>query len=204
MNWSNVEFHSAYGTRQQLPEATLPEVVFAGHSNVGKSSMINKLCQRKNIARVSSEPGKTSTINFYKVDDRFFISDLPGYGYAKVPKKEKERWADLIEGYLNSDREGISLVIMLIDMRHEPSKEDVEMINFLIDSETPFILALTKSDKLRPNARKKRLEEFKNEIPEFENIHSVPFSSVSGEGLEELRQIMLEVTENGEEALSEG
>ena len=123
------------------------EIAFAGRSNVGKSTLINKIFNRKNLARVSSVPGKTATINFYGLENVFFV-DLPGYGYAKVAKSEKRRWSELIEGYLNSGRD-LRLVFLLIDMRHAPSADDLHMINYLIDAELPFVIILTKADKLK-------------------------------------------------------
>ncbi|MDE6679575.1 MAG: ribosome biogenesis GTP-binding protein YihA/YsxC, partial [Ruminococcus sp.] len=161
---------------------------------VGKSTLINKLFNRKNLARVSSVPGKTATINFYKLEDIYFV-DLPGYGYAKVSKSEKERWSGLIEGYLGADRD-IRLVFMLIDMRHAPTKDDIQMVNYLIDTEMPFVIVLTKADKLNKSEREKRMKAFESEIPCFSDIHSIPFSSQTFEGVEELRQIVEDVTEN--------
>jgi GTP-binding protein len=161
---------------------------------VGKSTLINKLFNRKNLARVSSVPGKTATINFYGLENIYFV-DLPGYGYAKVAKSEKERWSGLIDGYLSSERD-IRIVFMLVDMRHAPTKDDLKMIDFLIDTEMPFILVLTKADKLKKMEREKRMEAFKSEIPCFEDMHVIPFSSVTFEGVEELRAIVEEVTED--------
>ena len=122
MNYNKAEFFASYGKFSQIPPCTGIEIAFAGRSNVGKSTLINKLFNRKNLARVSSVPGKTATINFYKLENIFF-ADLPGYGYAKVSRSEKDRWSDLIEGYLNSDRD-FYLIFLLIDMRHAPSADD--------------------------------------------------------------------------------
>lgn len=194
LNYNKAEFFASYGKFSQIPPPENVEIAFAGHSNVGKSTLINKLFNRKNLARVSSVPGKTATINFYRLDDIFFV-DLPGYGYAKVSKSEKERWSGLIEGYLNADRD-MRLVFMLIDMRHAPTKDDVQMINYLIDTETPFVIVLTKADKLKKSEREKRMKAFENEIPCFSDIHSVPFSSMTFEGVEELRNIVEDVVEN--------
>ncbi|MDE6849045.1 MAG: ribosome biogenesis GTP-binding protein YihA/YsxC, partial [Ruminococcus sp.] len=166
-------------------------------SNVGKSSLINKIFNRKNLARVSSVPGKTATINFYKLENIYFV-DLPGYGYAKVSKSEKERWSGLIEGYLSADRD-IRLVFMLVDMRHTPTKDDVHMIDYLIDTEMPFVIVLTKADKLNKTERAKRMEAFKDEIPYFSDIHSIPFSSQTFEGVEELRKIVEDIATDDEE-----
>ena len=194
LNYNKAEFFASYGKFSQIPPPENVEIAFAGHSNVGKSTLINKLFNRKNLARVSSVPGKTATINFYRLDDIFFV-DLPGYGYAKVSKSEKERWSGLIEGYLNADRD-IRLVFMLVDMRHAPTKDDVQMINYLIDTEMPFVIVLTKADKLNKSEREKRMKAFENEIPCFSDIHSVPFSSMTFEGVEELRNIVEDVSEN--------
>ncbi len=196
LNYNKAEFTAAYGKFSQLPPPERIEIAFAGHSNVGKSTLINKLFNRKNLARVSSVPGKTATINFYGLDNMYFV-DLPGYGYAKVSKSEKERWSGLIEGYLSSDRD-IRLVFMLVDMRHAPTKDDIQMIDYLIDTEMPFVLVLTKADKLNKTERAKRLEAFKHEIPCFEDIHSIPFSSQTFEGVEELRQIVDEIADDND------
>ena len=196
LNYNKAEFTAAYGKFSQIPVSERIEIAFAGHSNVGKSTLINKLFNRKNLARVSSVPGKTATINFYGLENLFFV-DLPGYGYAKVAKSEKERWSDLIEGYLGSDRD-IRLVFMLVDMRHAPTKDDVQMIDYLIDTEMPFVLVLTKADKLNKTERAKRLEAFKDEIPCFEDIHVIPFSSQTFEGVEELRQIVEDIADDND------
>lgn len=166
LNYNKAEFFASYGTFAQIPPSQNIEIAFAGHSNVGKSTLINKLFNRKNLARVSSVPGKTATINFYSLENIYFV-DLPGYGYAKVSKSEKERWSGLIEGYLGADRD-IRLVFMLIDMRHAPTKDDVQMVNYLIDTETPFVIVLTKADKLNKSERAKRMTAFENEIPWFQ------------------------------------
>lgn len=192
LNYNNAEFVAAYGRFSQIPAPERMEIAFAGHSNVGKSTLINKLFNRKNLARVSSVPGKTATINFYGLENIYFV-DLPGYGYAKVAKSEKERWSGLIEGYLGSDRD-IRLVFMLVDMRHAPTKDDVDMINYLIDTEMPFVIVLTKADKLKKTEREKRMEAFRGEIPCFDDIHVIPFSSMTFEGVDELRQIVEDVT----------
>ena len=142
MNFQNVQFEASYGLFQQIPPCEMPEFAFSGRSNVGKSSLINKLFNRKQLARVSAMPGKTTTINFFRVDNVRF-ADLPGYGYAKVSKKEKKRWSGLIGDYLASDRD-IALVFQLIDMRHPPTKDDLLMIDYLVECEMPFAVVLTK------------------------------------------------------------
>ncbi len=194
LNYNKAEYIASYGRYSQIPAGERIEIAFAGHSNVGKSTLINKLFNRKNLARVSSVPGKTATINFYGLENIYFV-DLPGYGYAKVAKSEKERWAGLIDGYLSSDRD-IRLVFMLVDMRHAPTKDDLKMIDYLIDTEMPFVLVLTKADKLKKTEREKRIEAFKSEIPCFEDMHVIPFSSVTFEGVEELRAIVEEISED--------
>lgn len=199
MNFNKADFFTSYGKFSQIPQSSKIEIAFSGRSNVGKSSLINKILNRKSLAKVSSMPGKTVTINFFTVD-KIFIVDLPGYGYAKVSKKEKERWAELIEGYLNDDR-NLQLVFQLIDMRHPPTKDDLMMIDFLVDNEIPFVIVLTKADKLTNNQRKQRLEAFKTEIPYFDDITVIEFSSQIGEGVEQIRQIIEEVS--AEDNLSE-
>ncbi len=194
MNYHNIKFESSYGLFSQIPKSDSIEIAFAGRSNVGKSSLINKIFNKKDLARVSSMPGKTITINFFDLDGVKFV-DLPGYGYAKVSKSEKQRWSGLIEGYFTSDR-NIELVVMLVDIRHAPSKDDLLMIDFLIETETPFIIALTKSDKLSNNQKEKRLNELKSEIPAFDDIKTIPVSSKSGEGIEELKGIFKDIANN--------
>lgn len=198
LNYNKAEYTASYGKFSQLPPPERIEIAFAGHSNVGKSTLINKLFNRKNLARVSSVPGKTATINFYGLENLYFV-DLPGYGYAKVAKSEKERWSGLIGGYLSSDRD-IRLVFMLVDMRHAPTKDDVQMINYLIDTETPFVLVLTKADKLKKTERERRMEAFKDEIPCFGDMHVIPFSSQTFEGVEELRQIVEDIADDNDVA----
>ena len=195
LNFNKAEFITSYGKLSQIPESDRPEFAFSGRSNVGKSSLINKIFNRKNMARVSSVPGKTVTINFFSVEDVYFV-DLPGYGYANVSKGEKKGWGDLIGGYLADFDRDLELVFQLIDMRHAPSKDDIQMINYLIDNEIPFVIVLTKSDKLKPTARKERMEAFKDEIPYFEDIHCIPFSAVTGEGVDELKAIIEEIRED--------
>ncbi len=193
MNFHNIEFETSYATSNALPESNHLEIAFAGRSNVGKSSMINKIFNRKNLARVSSMPGKTATINFFKLEN-IRIVDLPGYGYAKVSKSEKLRWAELMEGYFNSERD-IALVLQLVDFRHPPTKDDVAMIEYLIEMEFPFIIILTKADKLSSKQRRERLESFKTEIPCFEHITVIEFSSETGEGVDKIKEIITSISE---------
>ncbi|MGN0613348.1 MAG: ribosome biogenesis GTP-binding protein YihA/YsxC [Porcipelethomonas sp.] len=191
MNYNKAEFSAAYGTFSQIPPCERIEIAFSGRSNVGKSTLINKIFNRKNLARVSSVPGKTATINFYGLENVYFV-DLPGYGYAKIAKSEKRRWSELIEGYLNSDRD-IRLIFQLIDMRHAPSADDIQMINYLIEAELPFVIILTKADKLKKTAREERMEKFRTEIPCFEDIHVIPFSAQTFEGVEDVRKIIEDI-----------
>lgn len=201
MNFNKAEFYAAYGEYKQLPPAEKKEIAFAGRSNVGKSSLINKIFNRKSLARVSSVPGKTATINFYKLEDIFLV-DLPGYGYAKIAKSDKLRWSGLIEGYLMSDRD-ITLVFQLIDMRHAPSADDLHMINFMIDNELPFVIVLTKADKLSKREREERMAGFRQEIEYFDDITVVEFSAVTGEGVEKIKSIIEEVSQDDDTAEAE-
>lgn len=196
MKFESAYFEGAAGTSAQLPESTMPEVVFAGRSNVGKSSLINKILNRKSLARVSSQPGKTATINFYNLDGARLV-DLPGYGFAKVSANEKKRWAELIDGYFEQERD-LRLVVLLIDSRHAPSKDDLTMLNYLIECELPMIIVLTKIDKLKPTERKKRLAAFPDEL-DVDAEHMMPFSAETGEGAEQLRALITECVSDDEE-----
>ena len=175
---------------KQYPKNHLPEIVLAGKSNVGKSSFINSLTNRKQLARVSSRPGKTQTLNFYNINDMMYLVDVPGYGYAKVAFSEKERWSDLMEGYFSGDR-NIPMVFQLIDMRHPATEFDISMLEFLKNSEVNYTVVLTKSDKLNKTDRENRLKLIYNEIGNLaDNIDIIPFSSQTGEGVEKLRDII--------------
>ncbi len=193
MNFHQVEFETSYATAETLPPSEFPEIAFAGRSNVGKSSMINRLFGRKNLARVSSVPGKTAMINFFKAENLRFV-DLPGYGYAKVSKNEKLRWASLIEGYFAGERD-IALVMQLVDFRHPPTADDRMMIDFLIEHEFPFVIILTKADKLSKREREERLKALADEIPYADQITMIPFSSENGEGVEAVREIVEQLAE---------
>ena len=147
MKYQQAAFKASYGLSSQLPDHDRPEIVFSGRSNVGKSSLINKLCNRKNLARVSATPGKTATINYYDLGDGYLV-DLPGYGYAKVSASERARWDDLINSYFAvSDR--CTLLVQLLDSRHQPSADDRTMMEYLSHYQIPFVVALTKADKLK-------------------------------------------------------
>ncbi len=185
MRFDKIEFTAAYGTSKQLPPSNMAEIVFSGRSNVGKSSLINKIFNRKNLARVSSVPGKTITVNFFKGDGVYFV-DLPGYGYAKREQGERRRWAELMEGYFHSER-NIALVIQLIDMRHPPSEDDMMMLNFLRECEIPFVIALTKCDKLNKTETEKRREALNEELRDYSDITRIEFSAVKGTGVEAVK-----------------
>ena len=193
INFNKAEFVSAAGTSSQLQQSNKPEVIFSGRSNVGKSSLINKLVNRKSLARVSATPGKTATINFFDVD-KFCLVDLPGYGYAKVSRSEKERWAELMEGYFAQDR-NFCLVVQIVDMRHPPTQDDLNMINFLYQSGFDFIIVLTKKDKLKKTAQKESLQRLNDMLSEYEGIELFPFSALNGEGTEEIREAICSYVE---------
>ena len=194
MKFEKIEYAASYGTEGQLVPSALPEVVFSGRSNVGKSSLINKIFNRKNLARVSSVPGKTVTINFFKGDGVNFV-DLPGYGYAKKNYGEKTRWAGLMEGYFKSGRD-IRLVLQLMDMRHPPSEDDMMMLRFLQEAGYPTVAVLTKCDKLNKGERLTRRQQLQTELAEFEGLPTVEFSSVSGEGTEEMKKAILQAVQS--------
>lgn len=197
MNFAKAEFERSFGLSSQLPLSDCYEFVFTGRSNVGKSSLLNKIFNRKSLARVSSMPGKTATINFYKCEGVRFV-DLPGYGYAKVAKGERRRWDELIGGYFGLSRD-IALIFLLVDMRHAPSADDLTMANYLIDSELPFIVLLTKSDKLNKTQREERLAAFKTELPCGEDITMIPCSSETGEGVQQICDIIADAAAETDE-----
>lgn len=186
MRFDKVKYEASYGTAQQLPASEHIEIAFAGRSNVGKSSMLNKILNRKNLARVSSVPGKTVTVNFFDCDGIKLV-DLPGYGYAKVNFNEKKRWADLMEGYFTSDR-NIRLVVQLTDMRHPVTKDDLDMMRFMQSAGYDFIVVMTKSDKLNKTERTKRMEDIHTELAECGDVKIIPFSASNGEGADEIRK----------------
>jgi GTP-binding protein len=189
MNFNNAFFEKAFGTAAQLESSNLPEFCFSGRSNVGKSSLINKLVNRKSLARVSGKPGKTVTVNFYRADS-IRIVDLPGYGYAKVPFAERDRWSDLIEGYFKSGRD-IRMVFALIDMRHPPSDHDIAMLDFLYQMDIPYTIVMTKSDKLNRSEYAERMENISKELGDYgAGVEIIPFSAQNGEGVERLKAII--------------
>lgn len=188
MNYNKAEFEKSYGISSQLPPSDITEIAFAGRSNVGKSSLLNKLFNRKSLARVSSVPGKTITINFYDVDGYKFV-DLPGYGYAKLSKSERDRFGELMEGYFQSGR-NIKLVVQLVDMRHKPSQNDFGMIDFMKQMNIPFIVVCTKADKLKVKEFKKREQEIKEELSMVDSDLIIPFSSQNGLGLDKIKMLI--------------
>lgn len=191
MNINTANYYGSVGTVKQLDglKTNLPEIAFSGRSNVGKSSLINKVLNRKSLARMSSTPGKTITVNFFKLDDCFFV-DLPGYGYAKRSASEQKRWSDLVEGYFTTDR-NISLVVQLLDMRHPPSADDITMLEFLDDSDYEFIIVLTKCDKLNKTETEKNLKMFEEKLAFLKKeITVIPFSSLKGTNCEDLRGLI--------------
>ena len=193
MKLKSVEFAGAIGRPGQEPPGTLPSVAFAGRSNVGKSSLINRLVERhrKEIARVSARPGKTQEINFYRVraelddaDDEFFMVDLPGYGFARAPEAVKKAWRPLIESYLGHTEDLLG-VVQLIDARHDPTVEDLRMVEYLSSIEMPTLFVLTKIDKLKNAERNRRLEQAVSQLG-VDADQVIPFSSTTGEGRDEL------------------
>lgn len=189
MDLNNIEFKGSYGTSAQIPASKLPEVSFVGRSNVGKSSLINKLLNRKQLARVSQMPGKTSTINFFG-NDAIDLVDLPGYGYAKVAKSELGRWSEMINGYFDQYR-FYALVVSLIDIRHPASKLDEQMIEFLKACELPFVIALTKADKVSKNQANKQIAALRKQLDLGPEVEMILTSSEKGTGMDALRKTIL-------------
>jgi GTP-binding protein len=181
-----VEFVTSVASLQQDRPRDLPVVAFSGRSNVGKSSLINTLLRRtrSKIAKVSSQPGKTQTLNYYRVNDAFYLVDLPGFGYAKVPKTVRAQWKPLVEGFLGGE-EQLAGVVHLIDVRHDPAPDDLQMIDYLAELGVPALLVFTKVDKLSGNQRGKRIPRLAQDIKaDLDQI--VPFSSKTGEGRDDL------------------
>lgn len=183
MNVKSAEFVISAVSSKQYPDTRLPEIALAGRSNVGKSSFINRLINRKALARTSSKPGKTQTLNFYLVNQQFYFVDVPGYGYAKVSKKEREKWGKMIEEYLTT-RDTLRLVIMLVDFRHEPSKEDLQMKEFLEYYQIPYRIVLTKVDKISRSKWNKHLSMIRKAFNKPPEQLFLLFSSETGEGKE--------------------
>ena len=188
MNYNQADFKASYGLFSQLPDSDRPELVFSGRSNVGKSSLINKLCNRKKLARVSSTPGKTATINFYEVGDVYFV-DLPGYGYARTSASERKRWDELINGYFESDRQR-TVVVQLLDCRHAPSADDIQMMEYLRYHQMPFVAALTKADKLKKSQLAATCDEFETICGPYGCQGVVLTSAENGYGIAELKTVL--------------
>lgn len=195
MNFNNAKFETSYGVSAQLPPAENIEIAFAGRSNVGKSSLLNRLFNRKSLARVSSVPGKTVTINFYDCDGIKMV-DLPGYGYAKVSHDEKRRWSELMESYFKSGRK-IKLVVQLTDMRHSVTQQDIDMMRFLKSNEYPFIVVMTKCDKLNKTEYARRMQEIKQELSEFGDVLTVPFSATKSDGAQTIKSAIEKAVTGG-------
>ena len=188
MNWNTANFLASYGTSAQVPPSRHPEVSFVGRSNVGKSSLLNRLFNRKNLVKVSSTPGKTTTINFFGIGKVDFI-DLPGYGFAKVAGAEKGRWRELIEGYFAQERR-FALAVVLVDIRHDASDLDIQMIRYLQEQDIPYIIAFTKADKLGAMQRKKQMEALCRQLAAAGDAVVVACSAQKNIGIDDLRAII--------------
>ena len=185
LNYNLAEFVRSYGAPGQVPPSTYPEVVFCGRSNVGKSSLLNKLMNRKALAKVSQTPGKTATINFYQVQKVHFV-DLPGYGYARVSKKARALWSELIDDYLSQKRR-FAIVCMLVDIRLPPQDLDLNMVRYLIDHELPYCVVLTKGDKLSKSAALEQSRALRTGLGIGEDVNLIVTSSEKGIGIPQLR-----------------
>ena len=186
INPSNVDIIISAVSKEQYPETGLKEVALSGRSNVGKSSFINAICGRKGVARISSKPGKTITLNFYNADNKFVFVDVPGYGYAKQSKTEREKWGAMIEGYLTK-RESLSCVVQLVDLRHPPTQDDIMMYDFLKYYELPVIVVATKSDKVPRTKIQKHINVIKRDLEMESEDQIIPFSSVDKQKVPEIK-----------------
>ena len=194
MNFQNVEFLISAASTGDFPKNRLPEIAFAGKSNVGKSSVINRLLQRKNFARVGDKPGKTVHVNYFVIDRKCYLVDLPGYGFAKVSQQEKERWGRLMEDYFAAQR--INLGVLIVDYRHPPTNNDITMANWFLGSGCPFVVVANKMDKLKKSELKPNLEVIRRDLGLPDSCPVIPFSAEKGDGREELvRQILSAVKE---------
>lgn len=190
MNFNNVEFLISAAASRDFPQSRLPEIAFAGKSNVGKSSVINRVLQRKNFARVGEKPGKTIHVNYFTVDKKCYFVDLPGYGYAKVSQAEKDRWGKLMESYFAANR--ISLGIMIVDARHAPTNNDITMANWFIESGCPFVVVANKLDKLKKSEIEPNMAVIREDLALPGDCKIIPFSAEKGTGREELVHMILE------------
>lgn len=193
MNLQNVHFLISAASPGNFPSNRLPEIAFAGKSNVGKSSVINRLLQRKNFARVGDKPGKTVHINYFSVDECCYFVDLPGYGYAKVSQAEKERWGKLMEAYFASER--INLGILIVDARHAPTNNDITMARWFIDSGCPFVVVANKLDKVKKSEIEQNLQTIREDLELQEDCPVIPFSAEKGDGRDTLIRYILQTVE---------
>ena len=189
MNFNNVEFLISAASPKDFPKNRLPEIAFAGKSNVGKSSVINRILNRKNFARVGEKPGKTIHVNYFTVDKACYFVDLPGYGYAKVSQSEKERWGKLMEDYFAAGR--IDLGVMIVDSRHAPTNNDITMASWFIQSGCPFVVVANKLDKVKKSQILSNLETIRQDLELPENCPVIPFSAEKGTGKEDLVKLIL-------------
>lgn len=189
MNFNNVDFLISAAATKDFPKERLPEIAFAGKSNVGKSSVINRILQRKNFARVGEKPGKTIHVNYFTIDKKCYFVDLPGYGFAKVSQSEKDRWAKLMESYFAAGR--IDLGVMIVDARHAPTNNDITMANWFIESGCPFVVVANKLDKLGKTQIAPNLQVIREDLSLPDDCVIVPFSAEKGTGREELVRIIL-------------
>lgn len=196
MNLQNAEFIRSAAKPADFPRDRLPQVVFAGRSNVGKSSVINRLLNRKNFARVGAAPGKTTHINYFLIDRKMYLVDLPGYGYAKVSKPEKERWGRLIESYF-ADPELMTLGVLIVDARHKPTADDCTMAECFRQSGKPFVVVANKLDKLKKSEWEVNLAQVKETLEISSDVKLIPFSAEKGTGKEELLRAILGSVEEG-------
>ena len=195
LNTQNVNLKISAGDPRQIPSDPVPQVAFSGRSNVGKSSLINSLLSRKSLARVSSAPGKTITINFYDVDKKLYLVDLPGYGFAKRTLEDKAKWSALTDGYFtqNKNIDRLALILQLVDSRIGPTKDDEMMLDFMRQCELPYAVVATKTDKLNATEKKKNLTAI-SEHPLIKGVPVIPFSALKGEGKDELWKVIFKYT----------
>lgn len=193
----NVNLETVCGVTSKLPENELMEFAFAGKSNVGKSSLINGLMNRKALARTSSQPGKTQTINFYNINEQMYFVDLPGYGYAKVSEKEKEKWGKMVENYLHQSRQ-LKAVFLLIDIRHEPSGNDRLMYDWILHQGFEPIIIATKLDKINRSQIQKHIKMIREGLKVVKNTIIIPYSALTKQGREEIYELLDSYLEAGE------
>ncbi len=190
MNLHNVEFLISAASSRDFPGKRLPEIAFAGKSNVGKSSVINRILNRKNFARVGEKPGKTIHVNYFTVDNQCYFVDLPGYGYAKVSQAEKDRWGRLMESYFAANR--IDLGIMIVDARHAPTNNDITMARWFLDSGCPFVVVANKLDKLKKSEIEPNMKTIRQDLELTDECVVLPFSAEKGTGRDELIRLILQ------------